>query len=392
MHFLIASFAVASTGCAVKINRLDQEPASSPLPVSSESPTLSTARVLLASDFANSMLRSYLIDDATGVLSPVSTYSTATKPHYITGFKAANVYYAYANDMSGPTSSVYGVSINPSTGAMTPLATVGIIMSAGGNAEDILHVKQGESHFLYVNDVQNSELHGFVINATTGGLTPLPGSPYNIAYGGACSWGRMAANSAGTRLYISCEYDNPNDRILGLSIGVTGAISGQLPSSPYAMPAGSAPYDLAFSADGTTLYVSFSEASAIGVYSVVPGDGSLASALPGSPFMSIVTGNPLGNLWVDPTLNHLYLSVFGANANSLQLFQIAGDKTLSAAQSLASAAGGGSDVAGTSDGKMVIFSSIGGGLASYARNPTTGALSQNGAVISGAFDGILVLE
>lgn len=388
----MALLASSSLGCAVKINRFDSVSGAPTAPNSIDSSTVSSSKVLVASDYGNSMLRSYVIESGTRNLRAVSTYPTATRPHYLTGFKAAGSYFAYANDMASPNASIYGVSIDLLSGEMTPLPTVSVPMAAGGNAEEIFHVRQGLSHFLYINDVQNSAVYGFSINTSSGALTALPGSPYNIAYGGSCSWGRMAANSAGTRLYVSCEYDNPNDRILGLSIGATGAITGQLPSSPYAMPAGSAPYDMALTPDEATLYVSFAEASAIGAYSVDSSDGSLTSALPGSPFVSIVTGTVLGNLWLDPTLSQLYLSVFGSNTDDLQVFQVNGSRALSVAQSPISASGGGSDVTGSLDGSTVIFSSAGGGLGSYTRNPTTGTLSQNGALVPGTFDGVLLLE
>lgn len=71
--------------------------------------------------------------------------------------------------------SLSGYSVDPQTGALTPLS--GFPLAVGANPEYITHDPQ--NRFLFVSDIGAATLHVYAIDPTTGALSEISPSPYN---------------------------------------------------------------------------------------------------------------------------------------------------------------------------------------------------------------------
>src|ERR1700690_4265514 len=79
---------------------------------------------------------------------------------------------------------LYGYSVNASTGALTPIP--GSPFAAGLGALQRITVSPS-GKFLYVTNYGSSDISGYKVNGSTGKLTPVPGSPF--AAGGVVDLG-----------------------------------------------------------------------------------------------------------------------------------------------------------------------------------------------------------
>jgi 6-phosphogluconolactonase len=124
--------------------------------------------------------------------APVSPLST-TKPKF-----------AYTANQGA---SLSGYSVDPSTGALTPLS--GFPVAVGLNPDAITHDPQ--NRFLIVGDNAAFMLHVYAIDSTTGGLSEISPSPYNTMI----QPGAMAIDPSGTHLYL--YRTGANDAFPGVS-------------------------------------------------------------------------------------------------------------------------------------------------------------------------------
>ena len=111
--------------------------------------------------------------------APVSPLST-TKPKF-----------AYTANQGA---SLSGYSVDPSTGALTPLS--GFPVAVGLNPDAIIHDPQ--NRFLIVGDNAAFMLHVYAIDPTTGALSEISPSPYNTMI----QPGAMVVDPSGTHLYL----------------------------------------------------------------------------------------------------------------------------------------------------------------------------------------------
>jgi DNA-binding beta-propeller fold protein YncE len=149
--------------------------------------------------------------------------------------------------------------------------------------------------FLYVAnfDCCYSTISGYQINASTGALTELPGSPYATTTATAV----LALDAAHNLLYAASE----EGTLWAYSIQSTGALA-PAPGSP--INAGGVLLGISVSPNGTLVYATSQLANLVLGYEVDTQTGEL-TAVPGSPFR---TGSTPGNLIFDPTGHFLYIS------------------------------------------------------------------------------------
>jgi 6-phosphogluconolactonase (cycloisomerase 2 family) len=151
----------------------------SPPPTDLNAPTFGavdpTGRFLLLA-FGN-VLRTYTIDVTTGALTlvvstpgPMSAGAVVVHP---------NGKYAYVTDITG---LVYAYSIDASTGALTaiagsPFSLPGVAPTNGSG----LLVFDVTGNFIYTS-LGSTMIGGYAVDATTGGLSPVAGSPFRALY------------------------------------------------------------------------------------------------------------------------------------------------------------------------------------------------------------------
>ncbi len=250
--------------------------ADSPFPVTN---SLSLAvepsgRFLIAALGGN--VSSFRIDPATGGLERADTVVGGT-PWSVT-FEPSGQYVYVANVNSN---NVSGFRLDADTGALT--AVPGSPFSAGANPSRVVIEPSGR--FLYVSNGNGSNLNAYSIDSDTGALSPISGSPFPTGVIPEA----MAIDPSGRYLYVS----NFQNNIDGFSIDPdTGALA-RLDGSPF--PAGdSTALDLSMDPSGQFLYAANHDARKVTVLAVDANTGRLSLlssvASPGFPLaIALVT-------------------------------------------------------------------------------------------------------
>ena len=127
-------------------------------------------------DATNPSISGFRIDQATGALSPLSG---SPFPVPVSHYMATDAFGSYLYVTSG--AGILGYAIDWTTGALTALP--GFPVTAGANAYSVnIHFAKPGSNsidqILYVANEGAANVSGFTLNASTGALTPMAGSPF----------------------------------------------------------------------------------------------------------------------------------------------------------------------------------------------------------------------
>lgn len=141
--------------------------------------------------------------------SPSPTPSSTAKPKFL---------YA-ANQVSA---SISGFSVDPSTGALTPLA--GFPMASGVNP--VFLVLDPHDKFLVSVDIAEDTLHVYAIDFATGALTEVPPSPYGVGMEPRAA----AVDPSGQFLYVASQSLNSVD---AFTMSASGVLT-RVPGAPFA--------------------------------------------------------------------------------------------------------------------------------------------------------------
>jgi 6-phosphogluconolactonase (cycloisomerase 2 family) len=261
---------------------------------------------LLTANAAPGDISVYSINASTGALSesPGSPFAVGGGPTGMT-FRpdGAFLYAPY-------TSSVAAFSFNATTGVLTPV--IGSPYAVGTLPGKPIIEPTGK--FIYVPSGGGSgELFGFAIDAATGTLTPVPGSPYAGLRAGVLTLG-----NAGSVLYVSKYLNNfPDDSsIMAFRIDATTGELTPVNGSPFA--AGVAGGKIQLSPDGRFLFVANATNGAALVTSFVVDQNT--GALTATPGSSIQIGAGAVNFDVDPSGR--YIAAFPALATTATMISI----------------------------------------------------------------------
>lgn len=191
-------------------------------------------------------------------------------------------------------------------------------------------ISAANGKFLYVSNTGDSTISSYTINATTGVLTAVPGSP--IASGGSAPT-RLSIHPSAPFLYVvngaNTNVATSNNVAVFAINTTTGALSA-IAGSPYAT--GRFSTSLAFDSTGTFLYVSNAGTSDISAFRVDATTGALTSVA-GSPFAVTATNASPFSLQVAG--GFVYLASLASN--TLHVFAIdASTGALTARSSVAS--------------------------------------------------------
>jgi 6-phosphogluconolactonase (cycloisomerase 2 family) len=152
---------------------------------------------------------------------------------------------------------------------------------------------RGGNEFLYVVNQSSNNVSGYKINATTGALTKITGSPFKA---GSQPSG-LAVDPAGKFVYVSNQnYPNYTGTVYGYSINAASGALKQVSGSPY--PESDNPYGVAVSPGaGKFAYIVNVYSNNVSAYTIAK-SGSLKK-VPGSPFSS--GGGEPEEIAIDPT-------------------------------------------------------------------------------------------
>jgi 6-phosphogluconolactonase len=191
---------------------------------------------------------------------------------------------------SCPPGNVSAYSVNAGSGALTaipgsPFPTAGL--GPSGAAVD------PTGKFLYVSNVSSGNVSAYTINARSGALTAVPGSPF---FSG--SWpGAVAVDPSGKFLYVANNYSNT---ISAYTINTGSGALTSVPGSPFA--AGKGPVAIAIRSQPITPSVAI---SAIAPSSATAGGPVFTLTVTGAGFLIGATvqwnGSPLSTTFVNGT-------------------------------------------------------------------------------------------
>jgi 6-phosphogluconolactonase (cycloisomerase 2 family) len=229
---------------------------------------------LYASDPSGNV-KFFAIDSATGIPSLTPTTDTVVNPAGATATPDGRYYYQALPN----TAQVAGYFTNAVTGALSPVP--GNPLSLGLNQVPINVAVDPAGKFLYISNGfsqvgSGGSLYAYSIDAVSGALTAVPGSPFGISEGSQHS---SAVDGSGKFLIVSLE-DQPSLGILSINRD-TGALSA-VPGSPPLLIA------VAVVADpsGPFVYVGGYDGVGVIAYSIDQGSGALTQtgqvAVPGA--------------------------------------------------------------------------------------------------------------
>jgi 6-phosphogluconolactonase len=287
--------------------------------------------------------------------------------------------YVYAANYNSNNVSAY--SVNTGTGALTPVPGSPFNTAGGqpnqGQTGSVAVDPLGK--FVYVSSTRPSpEITAYTINASTGALTAISGSPFAAGDGP----GQLAVDPSGKFLYEANEY-GPGG-VFAFTINVTTGALTQVAGSPFSAPyASGAMIGLAVHPSGKFLYVTDFSADVILGFVIDPATGAL-TPISGSPFGAGLACQ-FQSVAVDPSGKFAYAT----DSLCTGLFGFAIDQTSGTLSLNSHNPVGDFSVAVDRSGKYVYVTMHGGteGIFAYTLDVTSGALTpvSNGLFAAGSF-------
>ncbi len=194
-----------------------------------------SGRFLFVGDFRG-MIFGYQIDQTSGVLTPLPNMPlnlpTGYQPTQLLFGGSENSLFLYAFYETGSSYSTLGVqtlSMDGSNGGLTPISSSGIQPGCSDYAS-----VDPSRRFLYTLSYQCGAIRGYLIDPTSGALTEMSGSPFTTGP----STSLMTVDPTGRFLYVAVDTNQINAATDGFGIdantGNLSAVAGSpFPSAPY---------------------------------------------------------------------------------------------------------------------------------------------------------------
>ncbi len=264
-----------------------------------------TGRFAYVVDFQDGNVSGYTINATTGVLTPIpgSPFPAGVFPQSVALDPTGKFGYV-ANIENGFHGDISAYMINATTGALMPIP--GSPFAAGLEPASV--AVHPMAKFAYVANTGNNDVSAYTINATTGALTPIPGSPFPAGAGPTS----VVVDPTGKFAYVANFFASGGNGVSGYTINATTGVLMPIPGSPF--PAGVSPVSVAVDPTGKFAYVANDGSADVSGYMINPITGVL-TAIPGSPFPAgisptSVTTTPLLTVQIDvkpgedpPTIN-----------------------------------------------------------------------------------------
>jgi len=207
----------------------------SPFGVGVGSPTVDPTGRFVYGENQNGIV-GYTVSATTGALAPISgsPFGSGTNPQG--GVVDPTGKFAYVSNYGR--NEVSGYTINANTGALTPIP--GSPFAAGKGTGSLAVDPTGR--FAYATNAGDGTVSGYTINATSGALTPVPGSPFAVVP----YLTSVAVDPTGKFAYVGncgdfCSAGSAG--VWGYTINATSGALTPIPGSPFA--AGSYPISIA---------------------------------------------------------------------------------------------------------------------------------------------------
>jgi len=311
---------------------------------------------------------------ATGALTPVpgSPFAAGPYPVFVTvdplGRFAYVANYAcqFGVGCGSTPSSVSAYTVNPSTGALTPV--LGSPFATGVGSYQVTVAPSGR--FAYVTNFYSNDISAFSIDARSGALTPVPGSPF--ASGGV-SPNSVVVDPSGQFAYVQNFYSDatvqPNtSNVSAFRIGAAGGLT-FIAGSPFALGTGSGS---SMAVTSCCLYAANTYASTVTGYSIDPATGAL-SPLAGSPFPDV---QPPTSVTLDPGGHFAYVPNGATNTVSVYSIDGQGNLTPVAGSPFASAGTYPYEVAVAPTAQVIYVADYDSGdVSAFSVNASSGALT-----------------
>jgi 6-phosphogluconolactonase len=298
----------------------------------------------------------------TSVAGPASTFGMAVLGNQ-------TLYVSNPDLTVGGTSSIDAWSIDPDTGGLSPLPASPFSLGPSTLANG-LAINTAEQ-VLYVADLGKID----ALQADpTGALSLVPGSPF------PSGTSIFLTVDPGNRFVFASDEDPPGS-ISAFTIGTGGALA-QVAGSPFAANpngSGSQPRQIVVDSTGNFVYTVLLSTNQVAAFSIVQSSGAL-TPVPGSPF---ATGN--GPIAMATVRNFLYVS--NVQDGTISGFTIDGTTgILSPIPGSPFAFPGGAMI---TDYGSFLYTASANGMLAFSIDDSTGALTQVGSAIP--YDGATVL-
>jgi 6-phosphogluconolactonase (cycloisomerase 2 family) len=297
---------------------------------------------------------------------PPGNSAAAPPPGNVAGF-------AYVANQGSDNVSAY--TINATTGELSEVA--GSPFAAGDFPTSVSVDPSGK--FAYVANSTSDNLSAYTINTTTGALSEVAGSPFAAGF----SPRSIAVDPSGRFAYVAGT---------GVSAYTINAATGALTSVGTAVAAGTSPRSITVDPTGKFVYVGNSSSGDVSAYTINASTGAL-SEVAGSPYAA---GQALYSVSIDPARKVAYvisssvsvdfsISTYTINATTGALTSVGvpvaaewGSQDL-----IVEPSGRFAYVPNAADGRPT-FDGIqpNGQVTAYAINTTTGSLTRLGAAVA----------
>ena len=312
-------------------------------------------------------LSAYVVDAGTGTLSPIdgSPFATGYGPLGVAIDPSGKFAYVANNGtVSGKPGSVSAFTINPRSGALTPVQ--GSPFAAGSNPLAVA-VSPTEK-YLYVVNFASGNLSIFTINARTGSLKQIKQSPRRTHVSPTAE----AIDPTGNWIYVTHEGKFPwqdDGAIAGYTIsthsGALRKLKGRNEGTDYL------PVSVTIDPSGKFVYVANFAGQTVTAYAIGASTGTL-SPVQGSPFYTDY--NP-GGVAIDPNGSFAYVVA----DLDVDAYTITSDGALTPVEGSPFAGGYEPDGAAVDPlGKFLYVANTNpdNNVSAYAINPSNGALTQ----------------
>lgn len=264
--------------------------------------------------------------------------------------------------------AIVGFGVNATTGALAPIP--GSPFTAAPSEGKLLVNPSGSFVYQVISDPTTlaTEIFAFSIDAMTGALTPVTGSPFSPA--SATQPFAMAIDSSGKFAYVA---NTGTNNISALAINGTGALA-EIAGSPFAAPSASSISALVADPAGNFLYVTDEGSGAVSAFAINPTTGALAP-VSGSPFSA---GLPARHTSIAMDAAGKFLYVGGQRVSGFTVNATTGALTLISGFPLIAPTGGGQLVTVDPSGSFLYVTGGFSEFSVYNINPTSGALTLAG--------------
>jgi len=204
---------------------------------------------------------------------------------------------------SGTQGSIQEVSVDTSKGSMT----LGPVVKE--NADLRVAVIDPAGQFLFINDLTGGRIFVYQINQTTGALSAVPNSPFTLPSNEQPAQLAIGGSGASLFLYAALYTQNWNNGGIA-ALAVNSSTGGLTPvsGSPF-QTGGEAPSYICIDPSRKFLYATSAQDGSLFGLSINPLTGELSSVT-GSPFATAATS---GTISLDPSGKFLYVTNYSAS-------------------------------------------------------------------------------